>query len=228
MTLSEDAIAPKTRSPFLASCSSALNLVAVPAREGFECKELWQADLIVLFGGAFVAIFCALPELTGVGAWEQRFIFLALVHKDRFAFERDITWAERHGDFNLVQGIFLPSPAVQEDFGNRLTTVAHFGEYLENGFSADSMCPVRVREIASNVDLVRTYAFEQLANNRGVFDAHRTFGDGAGAIERQVEKMQILFATADLNTTSPSLTPPNQAFDFQDRFMVRLTGFLFA
>lgn len=44
-----------------------LDFAAVPAGEGFECKELGEADLVVLLSGSLIAIFGALPKFAWVG-----------------------------------------------------------------------------------------------------------------------------------------------------------------
>ena len=79
------------------------------------------------------------------------------------------------------------------------------------------MRAVRVGQIAGHVDLLRLHALDQLANDPHVFVADRLLGDRAGAIERQIEKVQMLLAAAAHDRAGLGLAPANQRLDRQHR-----------
>ena len=58
------------------------------------------------------------------------------------------------------------------------------------------MRAVRIGKVARHVDLMRLDPLDQVANDLHVVGADRLLGDRAGAIERQVEKVQVLFLAA--------------------------------
>ena len=62
----------------------------------------------------------------------------------------------------------------------------------------------------------------------GIYDVsrNRPLGNRPGAIERQIKKMKILFAAADLERAGFRFAPADESFDFLHGFDVGLAGML--
>ena len=77
------------------------------------------------------------------------------------------------------------------------------------------MRAVRIGQVAGDVDLLRVEPLDQLADDPHVFLADRLLGDRAGAIERQIEKVQILFLAAGHDGAGLGFAPADQRLDRQ-------------
>ena len=134
--------------------TASLDRGTLPACEGFDSKELGKPEAVVAVGGSTVSVFSSLPEFARVASREQRFIFLAFVHENRIAFKRQIAWAKRHGDFDFMKWIFLPSTSVHEDFGKGATFGLPSEQDCKNSFGADAVSSVRIGKVSGDIDLV--------------------------------------------------------------------------
>ena len=76
------------------------------------------------------------------------------MHENRIAFQRQIAWAKRHGDFDFMKWIFLPSTSVHEDFGKGATFGLPSEQDGKNSFGADAVSSVRIGKVSGDIDLV--------------------------------------------------------------------------
>src|SRR5262245_54817363 len=162
---------------------------AIPADKGFEGVVFGQAEAVVAVGGAGIAVFGTLPEFAGVAAGKESFVFLALMHEDSFALFQQVARRKGDGDFDFVQGIFLPRAAIEEDFWPIAVSRFVLLDRSKDGLGTDAVRAVRIGEIAGDIDLLRIELFEQVANDADILGGNWLFGDGAGAIKGQVEEM---------------------------------------
>src|SRR5690606_7708885 len=86
-----------------------------PPDERLDRLVLGQAELIVQLRRGAVALLGPLPELTLVGAGEQRLVLLRFVFEDRLALALQFLRRQRHGHVELVRLPLLPRAAVEPD-----------------------------------------------------------------------------------------------------------------
>lgn len=196
--------------------------MALPAGERFQGEELRKSDSIVVIGGSSVAVFGPLPELARVASWKEGFVFLALVHEDRLAFESDLAGAQRNGDFDFVEWVLLPSASVEEYIGDLLASSLPLEEDAEDRFGADSMGAVRIGQVPCDVDLIWHESPEQLIEDRDVVGPDRILRDGSRAIEGEIEEVQVGLLAADRQCSGAGFVLANQSLDAEDGIAVRL------
>ncbi len=209
----------------LATPHSALNRLPVPAHKTFHRIILGQAELVVHGGGATVAVFGPLPEFARVAAGEHGAVFLRFVAEDRGPLEQQVAGAQRHRDFDFVQFLFLPRPAIEQHLGARTGLGLDLVQGAKDRLGAHAVRAMRIGQVASHVELRGLHALDKLANDPHVFVGDRFLGDGAGAIERQVEEVQVFFLAARHDRAGLGFAPANQSLDRQHVLAVGLARF---
>ncbi|MEY3458022.1 MAG: hypothetical protein RL215_1179 [Planctomycetota bacterium] len=148
--------------------------------------------------------------------------------EDRIAFPADFHGAERHGHFDLVNGPFLPGATVEPDFAvAEPVVVANLIAGENDGFEADAVSSVGVREVAGRVDLMGLQFAEEFDNDSDVVFSERFLLDTACFVKRQIEEAQVGRRNTAAASAGDGFAFPDESLDHLHLRTVDLT-WLFA
>ena len=197
--------------------------IAFPSHKTFDAFVLGHAERVVQGGSRVVAVFGPLPEFARVGAGEQSTVFLRLVLEDGGPFAEQFARAKWHGHFDLLGAPLLPSTTVEP---NNATLVPGFVfeaiASLEHRCEASAVCAMRVREIASGVNLMRLNGLQQVNRDLDIFFAERHLADTACLVERHIHVVQAVARDAAASRSGAGFDAADQSFDLLDRTAVDL------